>query len=249
MDECIIKYHHGGTLLRAGEVKYVNGSEVDFAVDPDKLCYWDMLGDMQDLGYNIPEKISFCFVDDGKVVNNICNDQDTIALCDHIRRHCVVDVYVEHGLELGGNKKNDIAYVELGADRENNDATVNFGGNNGKNDAIVDLDLDDENEECAMELVPNRENEEAAMGMDPSMENENDHDGSNNHDSGYEEEDRLVDAPFVDYVSDIDEERKQSRDIMSKYIKFKKSMQDDERTVMRQILVKHVEKWKTVINL
>ena len=62
MEECVVKYHHGGTLLREREVKYVSELEVDFVVDHDKLCYWDLLGDMQDLGYNA-KKISFFFVD------------------------------------------------------------------------------------------------------------------------------------------------------------------------------------------
>lgn len=36
---CTIKYYHGGSLLREGEVSY-NGGQVDeFGVDPDKLCH------------------------------------------------------------------------------------------------------------------------------------------------------------------------------------------------------------------
>ena len=38
----IVKYHHGGTLLREGDVEYVNASVLKFLVDLDKLCYWDL---------------------------------------------------------------------------------------------------------------------------------------------------------------------------------------------------------------
>ena len=44
MEQYIIKYHHGGIQLRDEEVKYINWLEVEFTVDPDKLCYWDLLG-------------------------------------------------------------------------------------------------------------------------------------------------------------------------------------------------------------
>ncbi|XP_039129497.1 uncharacterized protein LOC120265617 isoform X2 [Dioscorea cayenensis subsp. rotundata] len=37
-DVYIVKYYHGGTLLREGEVEYVNGSVVEFLVDLDKLA-------------------------------------------------------------------------------------------------------------------------------------------------------------------------------------------------------------------
>lgn len=49
-DEYIIKYHHGGTLLREGKVTYVDGIVNEFVVDPDKICYWDLLGGYERVG-------------------------------------------------------------------------------------------------------------------------------------------------------------------------------------------------------
>lgn len=40
---------HGGTLVRKWEAKYLDGIIAEFIVDPDKLCYWDLLGDLKDL--------------------------------------------------------------------------------------------------------------------------------------------------------------------------------------------------------
>lgn len=38
-DDYLIKFHHGGTLVREGEVRYDNGTKVEFVIDLDKLCY------------------------------------------------------------------------------------------------------------------------------------------------------------------------------------------------------------------
>lgn len=32
-----VKYHHEETLLREGDIKYVNGSTVEFIIDLDKI--------------------------------------------------------------------------------------------------------------------------------------------------------------------------------------------------------------------
>lgn len=163
MEECVIKYHYGGTISRDGELRYVNGQEVDFLVDLDKLCYWDLLADMQDLRYNTLQ-LAFFFVDDAGILKNVCDDETTMALCDHLRRHSNVDVYVE----------------------------------------------------STMELNPNGENEVGVLNLESNIVNEDEND-----------EERLVDVPFVDYVSDEDEEREQGRDIVSKYGNLKKSIQDE----------------------
>lgn len=62
-DEYIIKYHHGGTLLREGKVTYVDGIVNEFVVDPDKICYWDLLGDMKELGYDVKKNVKMSYID------------------------------------------------------------------------------------------------------------------------------------------------------------------------------------------
>lgn len=77
------------------DAKYVNGSVVEFAVDPDKLCYWDMLGDLKELGYDIQRCFNLFFVDDGRTLKSITNDEGIVSLCDKLRRHGTVDIFVE----------------------------------------------------------------------------------------------------------------------------------------------------------
>lgn len=36
--EYIVRYHHGGKLIREGGLKYENGKMDDFGVDSDKIC-------------------------------------------------------------------------------------------------------------------------------------------------------------------------------------------------------------------
>lgn len=58
-DECIIKYHH------EGKMKYVDGLVVEFTIDPDNICYWDLLGNLKELGYNLKKSLTLFFMDDG----------------------------------------------------------------------------------------------------------------------------------------------------------------------------------------
>lgn len=73
-EEHIVRYQHGGTLVREGMPQY-NGRKIDaFGVDPDKLCYWDLLGDLQVLGYNVSATIDLFFVDDSGTLKQISYD-------------------------------------------------------------------------------------------------------------------------------------------------------------------------------
>ena len=65
MEEHIVKYYLREWLVKGGEVKYMDGSIAEFAVDPNKLYYWDLLGDLQELGYEIEKSLNLFFVDDG----------------------------------------------------------------------------------------------------------------------------------------------------------------------------------------
>ncbi|KAH7677053.1 hypothetical protein IHE45_07G056500 [Dioscorea alata] len=95
MEQYIIRYHHGGTLLREEGISYINGSEVEVTVDLDKLCYWDLLGDLKEMGYGLEKLLSLFFVDYERSLRNISDDDSTIALAEMLRRQHIVDVYVE----------------------------------------------------------------------------------------------------------------------------------------------------------
>lgn len=94
MEQYIIRYHNGGTLLKEEGISYINGSEVEVTVDPDKLCYWDLLGDLKEIGYCLEKLLSLFFVDNEGSLRNISDDDSTVALAEKLRRQHIVDVYV-----------------------------------------------------------------------------------------------------------------------------------------------------------
>ena len=102
--EYTIKYHHGGSLVREGEIRYANGKINEFAVDPDKLCYWDLLGDLNDLGCDIENNMELLYMDDRRALKTICDDEWTAGLCDQLIRSWTVDIFVE----LSGAKQNKL---------------------------------------------------------------------------------------------------------------------------------------------
>lgn len=59
----------------------------------------------------------FFFVGDGEVLNNICDNEDIVALCDHLRKHCIVDVYVENVVELDANKEGEVGAIDFDANK------------------------------------------------------------------------------------------------------------------------------------
>lgn len=66
--EYTVNHYHGwdrvgGELAREGQVKYVNGRVSKLSVDPDKLAYWDLLGDVKELGYDIKKDVSLSYKD------------------------------------------------------------------------------------------------------------------------------------------------------------------------------------------
>lgn len=94
-NEYIIKYHHGGTFVMEREIKYVDGSIIEFSVDPDKICYWDLLEDMKEIGYNVKNSINLFFIEEGGTLKLISDDKDIISLADYLRKYRTTDVYAE----------------------------------------------------------------------------------------------------------------------------------------------------------
>ena len=64
-DECTVKYHHGGSMVREGGVKYDGGKVDEFAVDPDKICHYDLLGDFKKFSYDIKKAVDLFSMDYG----------------------------------------------------------------------------------------------------------------------------------------------------------------------------------------
>lgn len=60
----------------------------------DKLCYWDLLGDLKWLKYDV-EMLKLSFLDGERNCRNNSNDDSTVALVDKLRAHHTVDIYAE----------------------------------------------------------------------------------------------------------------------------------------------------------
>lgn len=94
-DEYILRYHPGGELAKKEQFKYQNGYVIKFCVDPRKSCYWDVLGDVKELDYDIMKAVELSFVDDGGTLKVINDDQGIIGLVEQLRKHKILNVYVE----------------------------------------------------------------------------------------------------------------------------------------------------------
>ena len=185
MEEHIVKYHHGGSLVKGGEVKYMDGSIAEFAVDPDKLCYWDLLGDLQELGYEVEKSLNLFFVDALGSLKIIKDDEGILALVDQLMRQRMVDIYVECSDVKEGEKLPDILLPSSIRDQ-----TCQAEALPGSLDPCLDKLVDT--------LMP---------GPNGDMELEVNEDAGSEHDSGSGEDDEetLVDVPIVG--SDADDER------------------------------------------
>ena len=66
-----------------------------FSVDLDKLCRWDLLGDVKELGYDISKNVKLFYVDDEDVLKIICDDETIVGLTKQLMIAKKVKVYVE----------------------------------------------------------------------------------------------------------------------------------------------------------
>ena len=127
-----------------------DGTVNEFAIDYDKICYWDLLRDVRELGYDIEKDVSLLYVDGGGTLLPICDDQSMIVLSNQLSTHGVVDVYVEtleviHGKELPG-----ILVSASDSDVDRDEHNVDDGGelsdsNKDQEEKLVDVPLKDYN--------------------------------------------------------------------------------------------------------
>ena len=96
---CIARYHHGVEFLRRGWLKYIGGTVIEFEEDVDKLCYWNLLGTVKFLGYDLSKSTKLYYLEAGKTMSSvlklISNDRDVLCLADEMRRSNIIDIYIE----------------------------------------------------------------------------------------------------------------------------------------------------------
>ncbi|KAM0947815.1 hypothetical protein DsansV1_C07g0071541 [Dioscorea sansibarensis] len=152
--EYTIKYHHGKAVVTEGDVTYANGAVIEYVVDLDKLCHWDLLDDVKEIRSDIKKDIRLSYKDDEGTLISISGDRAIPGLTEQSRAHNIVDIYVESG---DGRHEKKLPKALL-------------------SDSDSDGDV--------------RE----------------DVDSDNNSASNRDDEERLVDVPFINHTSDADDE-------------------------------------------
>lgn len=103
-DAVTLKIWHGGVFKNVanGALIYEGGRGRTFEVDPDELCYWDLI----DLGkkcgeYRKIEGVSY-LIPNLTLVNGlrkVINDKDCLELANLASKFRCVEVYLLHGLD------------------------------------------------------------------------------------------------------------------------------------------------------
>ncbi|KAL4335326.1 hypothetical protein GQ457_07G003320 [Hibiscus cannabinus] len=114
----VLQYFHGGKFRTTPKFEYVNGLIEKFQVDPDRLSIWDILGNVELLGYGQHKYVYYRDPDsdfncDGLVL--IHNDERVRQVIQLLVSKGIVDIYVDHKVEEddGSPKVNDATKVNV----------------------------------------------------------------------------------------------------------------------------------------
>ena len=96
---CTARYHHRGKFLRRGRLKYIGVTVIEFEKDVDRICYWNLLGTVKFLGYDLSKSTKLYYLEAGKTMSSglklIGNDRDVLCLANEMRIRNIVDIYIE----------------------------------------------------------------------------------------------------------------------------------------------------------
>ncbi|KAL4342120.1 hypothetical protein GQ457_08G026870 [Hibiscus cannabinus] len=114
----VLQYFHGGKFRTTQKFEYVNGLIEKFQVDPNRLSIWDILGNVELLGYSQHKYVYYRDPDsdfncDGLVL--IHNDERVRQVIQLLVTKGIVDIYVDHKVEEddGSPKVNDATKVNV----------------------------------------------------------------------------------------------------------------------------------------
>ncbi|XP_022642195.1 uncharacterized protein LOC111242577 [Vigna radiata var. radiata] len=150
--------HHGGTLIKDVPFKYIGGEITYWEVDPDKWCYFGIVGSLKEMGYM---QVSELYYNVQHVLHKLYDDKEAMTMLKVAHYLGKVNLFVVHGVdnpEVVENDVNDVLYLCEGpVDSE----------------AEVGLDVDNESgaeieNEC--EGRDDVEKEEVAVDSDVHME-------------------------------------------------------------------------------
>ncbi|XP_014502384.1 uncharacterized protein LOC106762820 [Vigna radiata var. radiata] len=180
--------HHGGTLIKEVPFKYIGGEIVYWDVDPDKWCYFRVLGTLKQMGYMQVEAL---FYNVQHVLHKLDDDKRAMNMMNVAKYLGKVNLYVVHGVDeatILENDENEILYLCEGPAESGEGSGVGGeahveGGDEGishvvegavevENDYAVEVEKDNEDVEHEDALKDDKEDAED-IEVDVDVDNEN----------------------------------------------------------------------------
>ncbi|KOM34457.1 hypothetical protein LR48_Vigan02g060700 [Vigna angularis] len=103
--------HHSETLIKEVPFKYMGVEIVYWDVDPDKWCYFGVLGSLKDLGYM---EVKELYYNTQHVLHKLDDDKGAMNMMKVANYLGKVNLYVVHGVDepaIVGNDENEILYL------------------------------------------------------------------------------------------------------------------------------------------
>ncbi|XP_014506441.1 acidic leucine-rich nuclear phosphoprotein 32-related protein 1-like [Vigna radiata var. radiata] len=103
--------HHGGTLIKDVSFKYIGGEITYWEVDPDKWCYFGIVGSLKHMGYM---EVAELYYSVQHVLHKLYDDKGAMNMLNVARYLDKVNLYVVHGVdnpEIVENDVNDVMYL------------------------------------------------------------------------------------------------------------------------------------------
>ncbi|XP_052736711.1 uncharacterized protein LOC128197902 [Vigna angularis] len=96
--------HHGGTLIKEVPFNYIGGEITNWDVDPDKWCYFGVLGSLNHMGYMQVEELYYSVQ---HVLHKVDDDKGAMNMMNVAKYLGEVNLYVVHGVEEATILQND----------------------------------------------------------------------------------------------------------------------------------------------
>ncbi|XP_052724458.1 uncharacterized protein LOC128194023 [Vigna angularis] len=96
--------HHGGTLIKEVPFNYIGGDIVNWDVDPDKWCYFGVLGSLNHMGYMQVEELYYSVQ---HVLHKVDDDKGAMNMMNVAKYLGEVNLYVVHGVDEATILEND----------------------------------------------------------------------------------------------------------------------------------------------
>ncbi|KAK9029955.1 hypothetical protein V6N11_031394 [Hibiscus sabdariffa] len=151
----VLKYFHSGKFVSSPKFNYVNYKTEKFQVDLDRLCYWDIVGNMKELGYDNDAWLYFRvlgFVFSTYALVLVVDDDAVRQIVGFLNTRGIVELYVVVGNARGiitkadENAVNEVIGNAVNDIDEDEHETVNEVGEKGTSqDSIGDevADIED----------------------------------------------------------------------------------------------------------